>query len=139
MSICLTMSVFAQSNKGKIEYDPMLNQVLAPDEIATLEKYAPFKLLDVNFDLTHWAYIDSQLPANCLVLNDICSYVFPTKTCNEEEMLSTKKFNRFNYSVPQEKDRYTAFPIGNSGFFVIVLPADEFVQQKDAYMKEMGY
>lgn len=137
--ICLCMSSFAQKTAAQMQYDPMLYQMVPADQIERMLEDAPSKLADINFDLTHFAYVDSNLPADCIMMNEICTYVSPDKTCSDAEILSSKKFNRFYYAIPTDPTRYEAFPIGNSGFYVIVLPSDEFAKQKREYMRKLGY
>ncbi len=137
-AICLWISGFAQQSGTTMKYDRMLYQMLTEEQIAKFEAEAPAKLADINFTLTHFCYVDSQLPANTLILNDICTYVSPGHTCNPADIVAGKKLNRYHYALPTDDTRYTAFPVGNSGFYVIALPNQEFVKQRNEYMKKFG-
>lgn len=137
--VCLCMSVFAQQNNSSMKYDRLLYQTLSAEEIAKLEKDAPSKLADINFDLTHLCYVDAQLPETYIMANDISTYVSPDKTCDIAEIVASKRINRFHYALPSDDTRYTVCPVGNTGFYVIILPHNEFLKQKREYMKKMGY
>ena len=137
--ICLAMSSFAQQNNTAMKYDRMLYQMLTAEEIAKLEADAPSKLADINCELTLFCYVDSQLPATYIMANDISTYVSPDKTCNIAEIVASKKINRFHYSLPSDQTRYTVCPVGNTGYYVIILPNDEFLKQKREQMKKMGF
>jgi hypothetical protein len=137
--VCLCMSIFAQQNNSSMKYDRLLYQTLSAEEIAKLEKDAPSKLADINFDLTHLCYVDAQLPETYIMANDISTYVSPDKTCDIAEIVASKRINRFHYALPSDDTRYTVCPVGNTGFYVIILPHNEFLKQKREYMKKMGY
>lgn len=139
VAICLVSSIFAQQNKSAMNYDKMLYQTLSAEQIAKMEKDAPSKLADINFDLTHRCTVSSELPANYIMANDICSYVSPDKTCDIADIVGNKRINCFHYSLPSDPTRYTVCPAGNTGYYVIILPQEEFVKQKREYMKKMGY
>ncbi len=137
--ICLCMSIFAQQNNTSMKYDRLLYQTLTAEEIAILEKDSPSKLADINFDLTHFCYVDSQLPATYIMANEISTYVSPDKTCNIADIVASKRINRFHYALPTDPTRYTVCPVGSTGYYVIILPQDEFLKQKREYMKKMGF
>ena len=136
---CLMTSIFAQQNNSSMKYDRLLYQTLSAEEIAKLEKDAPSKLADINFDLTHFCYVDSQLPATYIMANEISTYVSPDKTCNIADIVASKRINRFHYALPTDPTRYTVCPVGSTGYYVIILPQDEFLKQKREYMKKMGF
>ena len=139
VAICFVMSVFAQQSNQSMKYDRLLYQTLSSEEIAKLEKDAPSKLADINFDLTHFCYVDSKLPDTYIMANDISTYVSPDKTCNIADIVASKQINRFHYVLPSDQTRYTVCPVGNTGFYVIILPTEEFLKQKREYMKKLGY
>ena len=138
-AICLWISGFAQQSGTTMKYDRMLYQMLSEEQIATLEDQAPSKLAYINFTLTHFCYVDSQLPDNCIVADDICSYVSPDQSCNPADIVASKRLNRYHYALPTDDTRYTACPVGNSGFYVIIMPNNEFLKQQNEYMKKLGY
>lgn len=133
------MSTFAQQANSSTKYDRMLYQTLTEEEIATMEKDAPSKLADINFDLTHRCYVTSQLPANYIMANDISTYVSPDKSCNIADIVSSKRINPFHYALPSDQTRYVVCPAGSTGFYVVILSNEEFAKQKREYMKKMGY
>lgn len=137
--ICLVMSGFAQQSNTNMKYDRMLYQTLSEEEIAKLEVESPSKLADINFDLTHFCFVSSELPSTYIMANEISTYVSPDQTCNIADIVASKSINHFHYALPSDKDRYTVCPVGNTGFYVIILPYNEYIQQKNAYMKKMGY
>lgn len=135
----LVMCSFAQQSNSSIKYDRMLYQTISAEEIAKLEVEAPSKLADINFDLTHYCYVSDKLPETYIMAQEISTCVSPDQTCNIAEIVSSKSINRFHYVIPGDPQRYTVYPVGNTGFYVIVNPTDEFVKQKQAYMKKMGF
>lgn len=137
--IGLTLCTFAQQGNSAMKYDRMLYQMLSEEEIAKLETEAPSKLADINCDLTLFCYVDTQLPDNYIMANEISTYVSPDRTCNIAEIVASKKINRFYYVLPSDKTRYTVCPVGNTGYYVIILPTDEFLKQKREQMKKMGF
>ena len=137
--ICLMTSIFAQQNNSSMKYDRLLYQTLSAEEIAKLEKDAPSKLADINCDLTLFCYVDSQLPETYIMANDISTYVSPDKTCNIADIVASKQINRFHYALPSDQTRYTVCPVGNTGFYVIIRPNDEYLKLKREQMKKMGY
>lgn len=137
--ICLVMSGFSQQSNGSLKYDRMLYQTISPEEIAKLENESPSKLADINFDLTHFCYVSDKLPDTYIMANEVSTYVSPDQTCNIAEIVASKSINRFHYALPSDSERYTVCPVGNTGFYVVVLPTNEFFQQKKTYMKKMGF
>ena len=138
-AICLIISSFAQNSNAKTQYDPRLASILSADEIARYEQNAPAKLWSINYDLTHFGYVDSQLPDNYMMMNDICNYVATGKDCNTAEMVGAKKFNYFDFGLTSDPEKYVVYPIGNTGFYVILQPTDEYSRTKNIERKKMGY
>lgn len=137
--ICLIMSVFAQNSNPRMQYDPRLATILTQEEIALYQQEAPAKLWSINYDLLNTGYVDSQLPATYIMMNDICSYAGTGKECNTADMIASKKFNPFNFGLTSDPEKYVVYPIGNTGFYVILYPTDEFARTKSIERKKMGY
>lgn len=137
--ICLIISSFAQTSNSRMQYDPRIANILSAEEIALYEQQAPAKLWDINYDLTHFGYIDSQIPENNMMMGDICNYVATGKNCNTGEMVGAKKFNYFDFGLTSDPQKYVVYPIGNTGFYVILQPTDEYSRVKSIERKKMGF
>ena len=134
------MNVFAQKSIESIRYEGILQDAMTQSYYDEISHYSPTKLLEIYYDLTHFCYIENQLPANCAVMGDLCNFVSPDQECDDESVLvSTKMVNHRKYALPQEDSRYCAFSIGTSGYYVIVVPVEKYVKQKAAFFKEYGY
>lgn len=138
-ALFVVLTSFAQTSVRDFQYDSRVYQLITPNEFELLKAQAPDKLLDLHFDLTHYATVTQTLPENCIVKDDICNYTANGVACNPSEMISTKKFTRHYFSVSADTDKYTAYPIGETGYYVVVLPSTEFVKQKRAFFKKFGY
>lgn len=138
-AICLLTSGFAQNSNQPVKFDPMLYDVLTPERIELYQAETPSKLWDINYDLLHIGYVSSELPETYVMMDNICNHVSPGKTCNTAEMIASKKFNRFHYSIQSDEHKYVVYPIDNTGFYVIILPNDLYFQQKQEAMKKAGF
>ncbi len=137
--ICLIISGFAQNSNSGIQYDPRLVDVLTPEEFSLYEREAPAKLWSINYDLLHTGYVDSKLPDNYMMMNDICNYAGTGKTCNIADMIASKKFNPFDFGLTSDPQKYVVYPIDDTGFYVILYPTDEFARTKNIERKKMGF
>lgn len=138
-AICLLTSGFAQNSNQPVKFDPMLYDVMTTEEIEIYQKDAPSKLWSMNYDLLHVGYVSSELPANYIMMDNICNHVNEGRTCNIPEMLSSKKFNKYHYRIQTDEHKYVVYPIDNTGFYIVILPTDIFVQQKNEALKKAGF
>jgi len=133
------VGLMAQKSPKEIIPDSLLYETFSKSELIKLQQEAPDKLLELNFGVTGFCYISDQKPANSQMLGDICKFVSPNKSCDINKMISAKRINSLNYSLPQDLEKYNVFTIGNSSYYVIVYPAPVFMQNKISYIKQFGY
>jgi hypothetical protein len=137
--LCPLVALMAQKGPKEVTPDSLLYESFSKSELIKLQQEAPDKLLELNFGVTGFCYISDQKPANSQILGDICNFVSPGKTCDINKMISTKRINSLNYSLPQDPEKYNVFTISNSSYFVIVYPAPVFMQNKISYIKQFGF
>lgn len=134
---CCSVIMFAQQNKEKVQYDPFLYEVLSPERFAEYQQNEPSKLLDINYDLIGFCYIDNKVPDNSLIIGDICEVVSPGQVCDAaQQLVDSKRINRRKYALSQDEYGYTLYSIGSTGYYVIVYPQSVFVKNKAAYMQK---
>lgn len=134
---CLSLWSFAQTEK--VQYDPFIYEVLSPERFAEYEHSLPSKLLSINYDLIGFCYISNEIPANSTIVGEVCEYVAAGQYCDgAEDLVSTKRINRRNYTFPQDENQYNLYRIGATGYYVIVYPTTVFLKNKAAYMKKYG-
>ena len=140
ISICLCLNVFAQKKVENIQYEGVITQVESYENFMRMQIETPSKLVATYYEVTQFCYISNQLPANVQVQGDICNFLSPKQVCDDAAtLIRTKQINPRKYTMKMEKGKYNAYTIGNSGYYVIVYPEDEFVKNRIAFMKEYGF
>ena len=140
ISICLCLNVFAQKKAENIKYEGVITQIETQENFMRMQIETPSKLVATYYEVTRFCYISDQLPTNVQIQGDICNFLSPKQVCDDAATLvSTKQINPRKYTMKMEKGKYNAYTIGNSGYYVIVYPEDEFVKNRIAFMKEYGF
>ena len=140
LMICFVMSAFAQQNIQSIAYEGLIAKAISQEEFNKLKAEAPSKLADLYLDLTHFCYVSDQVPAGSRNLGDYCDYVSPGQTCdNAASIVSSRQFNHRKYASPTDEVVYNVLNIGNTGYYVVILPTPERTKKIREGMKKFGF
>lgn len=138
--ICLCMSAFAQKSVQSIKYEGALAQAITQERFNKLQSESPSKLVATYYEVTRFCYVSNQLPESTRVMGDLCNYVSPGQVCDDAATaVSTKQINRFKYAMERDEVRYTAYAIGDTGYYAIVYPTGIYQKNYTAFMKEYGF
>ena len=138
--ICLCISVFAQKSVKSIRYEGVLAQVITQERYDLLLNESPSKLVATYYEATQFCYVSKHLPENVRMMGDICNYVAKDKVCDDAgAVVAAGAVNRFNYNMDRDEIRYSAYAIGNTGYYAIVYPTGIYVKNYNAFMKEYGF
>ena len=139
-TICLCLNIFAQKSAQSIKYEGVLAQAISQERYDRLQRESPSKLVATYYEVTQFCYVSNQLPENSRVLGEFCDYVSPDQVCDDAATVaSTKQLNPRKYTMARDESRYNAYPIGDTGYYVIVYPADVYKKNYLSFMKSYGF
>lgn len=134
------MSVFAQKSVKTIKYEGALTEVISQERYDLLQAESPSKLVATYYEATQYCYVSNKLPENVRVMGDLCYFVTPDNICdNASAVVAAKQLNRHKYLMEQDEVRYTAYALGDTGYYAIVYPTGEYTKNYTAFMKEYGF
>lgn len=134
------MSAFAQKSVQSIKYEGALAQAITQERFNKLQAESPSKLVATYYEITRFCYVSNQLPENARVMSDLCNFLSPGQVCDDATTVTaTKQLNARKYTLSQDEVRYTAYPIGNTGYYAIVYPTGVYQKNYRAFMKEYGF
>ena len=139
LSFCLLMAItlWAQKTTKTVPVEPILKEVFDEQRLLDYQTLSPSKLLELNYQATHYCYVTDEMPANAQVLGNLIPS--PNTTYEPEKISSEKSINPFKFAFVQDKSHYNVYTIPNSNLFVVVYPFDEYLQGKIEYFKQYGH
>ena len=139
VSLCMFMSAFAQKDYHSIKYEGALTFFISQSEYELLLSQSPLKLVTYYYEATHFCYIDNKLPENVRTMGDLCDFVSEGNTCDDaQELIRSKQIYFDKYRMEYDELRYSAYSIGDTGYYVIVYPFDVYQKGYKKMLKEYG-
>ena len=136
----MCISTFAQKDLSSIKYEGALTLFITQGEYNILLQNKSPKLIYEYYSATNFCYIDNKLPENVRMMGDICDMVSEGNVCDDAQVLISRKQIYYNkYRLDRDEVRYSAYPIGSTGYYVIVYPNSVYQSGYKKMMKEYGF
>ena len=136
----MCLNIFAQKSVQSIKYEGVLAQAITQERYDKLLRESPSKLVATYYEVTRFCYVSNQLPEDARMMGDFCNYVSPDQVCDDAATVtSTKQINPRKYTMTRDEFRYNVYAIGDSGYYVIVYPANIYQKNYATFMKEYGF
>jgi hypothetical protein len=142
MALFLLFGAYAQQTKKEIQYTPRLNEILGVAKVNDLKANNPQQLLIEHINVTYYCFVAQKLtgPEGTYIMKDeLKNHLKASKSCNYQEIIQNEFVNRYDFELEQDATRPTIYPIGNTGFYVIVNSKEWFNAQKQALLAEYGF
>ena len=92
------------------------------------------------YETVHTCEITQTLPAGTIVKGDYTQALKSGQRAEDPQKVVEKKcLNGWFYVFEQDENNYTAYTIGNTGYYAVVPSPKTYVRKRADFMKQYGY
>ena len=138
--VLCTLQLSAQKSLDLNKLNPIIFEVFDRANINEQISQSPEKFLLMYYETVHTCEITQTLPAGTIVKGDYTQALKSGQRAEDPQKVVEKKcLNGWFYVFEQDENNYTAYIIGNTGYYAVVPSPKTYVRKRAEFMKQYGY